>query len=125
MICLYRRLFSVKRWLERSVKAVGILSILWLLTLVFTVSFQCKPVVALIDASVKGDCLNNQTGFLSSEIFNAALDLTLVCLPIRIIMKLNLPVRERLGIGLIFVTGGLLVFSLCSPWPLLTNQGLL
>ncbi|KAF2807324.1 uncharacterized protein BDZ99DRAFT_536721 [Mytilinidion resinicola] len=107
VIFLYYRLFSIKRWLGWSLKTVGALSILWLLCLIFTVSFQCKPIAALLDATVAGECLDNQTGFLSSEIFNACLDLALVCLPIRIIWKLRLPLRERFGIATIFLTGGL------------------
>ncbi|KAF2492663.1 hypothetical protein BU16DRAFT_513820 [Lophium mytilinum] len=107
VIFLYYRLFSIKRWLGWSLKTVGALSILWLLCLIFTVSFQCKPIAALLDATVEGECLDNQTGFLSSEIFNACLDLMLVCLPVRIIWHLRLPLRERLGIATIFLTGGL------------------
>ena len=67
--------------------------------------------MAIIDASVSGKCLNNQTGFLYSEILNIIMDLALVCPPIPIIAKLRLPLRERVGLGIIFMLGGLYVFD--------------
>ncbi|KAF2262725.1 hypothetical protein CC78DRAFT_569581 [Lojkania enalia] len=112
VICLYYRLFSVKRWLRWSLNAVGWISVIWLITLILVVSLQCKPVAAVVDASIQdAECLDNFIGFLTSEVINVFLDLALLCLPIPIIMKLYLPLREKIGLGAIFLTGGLVIIT--------------
>jgi hypothetical protein len=109
LVFLYYRLFSVKRWLGWSLKIVAALSIIWLLIVIFAITFQCKPIAAVVDASVKGECLDAQFGFLVTEAINLGLDMALVLLPIKTIWGLHLPTRERIGIILIFMTGSLCV----------------
>ncbi|KAG9238581.1 hypothetical protein BJ875DRAFT_511081 [Amylocarpus encephaloides] len=111
VIFLYYRLFSVKRWLHYSLIGVGVMSIIWLFIVVFSVAFQCKPVLANFDASVQGTCLNTQTGFYVSELINMFLDIALVLMPITIIWKLKLPRRERIALCGIFLTGGFVIIT--------------
>jgi hypothetical protein len=111
IIFLYYRIFSIQRWMAWSLRVIGVLSILWMLVLIFVVSFQCTPVAALLDPTIDGKCLNNLTGFLISEVINALLDLALVCLPVKIISKLHLPFRDRIGIAAIFVVGGFVIIT--------------
>jgi hypothetical protein len=107
VVFLYYRLFSVKRWLGWCLKIVAALSLIWLVIVIFATTFQCKPVAAVVNASIKGECLDAQFGFLITEAINLILDLTLVFLPVSTIWKLRLPLKERLGIGAIFLTGSL------------------
>jgi hypothetical protein len=107
VVFLYYRLFSVKRRLGWCLKIVASLSIIWLLIVIFAITFQCKPIAAVVDASIDGECLDAQFGFLVTEGINLGLDLALVVLPIKTIWNLHLPIRERAGIVLIFLTGSL------------------
>ncbi|ESZ91286.1 integral membrane protein [Sclerotinia borealis F-4128] len=111
VIYLYYRLFSVKRWLHYSLIADGVISIIWLFAVIFASALECKPIKANFDASIKGKCLNTQSGFFISELLNMLLDLALIAMPIPIILKLKLPLRERVAIAGIFMTGGLQVLS--------------
>ncbi|KAF7872252.1 hypothetical protein EAF04_003176 [Stromatinia cepivora] len=111
VICLYYRLFSVKRWLHYSLIADGVISIIWLFIVIFASALECKPIKANFDASVKGECLNTQTGFFISEFINMLLDIALIAMPIPIILKLKLPLRERVAIAGIFMTGGFTVIT--------------
>lgn len=110
IIFLYYRLFSIQSWLGRALKTVAALSILWLVIVIFGVAFHCKPVAAAFDASVKGECLDAQNGFLITESANLGLDLVLLGLPVRSIWKLRLPLKDRFGIVGIFLAGSLYVF---------------
>ena len=108
MIFLYHRLFSVQRWMFWGLRIIGILTILWFVALIFLVSFQCTPAAYLFDVSIDGSChVNNLLGFSISEVVNALLDLSLVFLPVRSVMKLHLPMKERIGVAAIFVIGAL------------------
>jgi len=111
VIILYYRLFSVKRWLHYSLIANGIISIIWLFIVIFANALSCKPIKANFDASVEGKCLNAQSGFLISELINMLLDLALILIPLPIILKLRLPLRERVAIAGIFLTGGFTIVT--------------
>ncbi|CAI6100699.1 unnamed protein product [Clonostachys chloroleuca] len=105
LIFLYYRIFSIKKWLGWTLKIIGGLSVAWLVVAIAVVIFQCKPVAAVVDASISGECMDNQLGFIFAEAVNLLLDLALVPLPVRTIWKLQLPFAERLGVAVIFLTG--------------------
>lgn len=92
------------------------LSICWLVTLIFAITFQCKPVAAVVDGAVEGECYDVLLGFLITEIINLALDVGVALLPIKTIWDLNLPLRERIGIVIIFLTAGLYVTDLFNTF---------
>jgi hypothetical protein len=95
------------RSIHYSLIAVGTLSVMWLLIMVFSVTFECKPIQANFDASVPGKCLNNQSGFLISELLNMLLDIALLIIPIPTLWGLRIALRERVALIGIFMTGGL------------------
>lgn len=95
----------MKRWLGWSLRTIAALSIVWLIIVIFTVAFQCRPVAAVVNAAIEGECLDAQFGLLLTEVINLVLDLALVLLPIKTIWSLHLPLRERMGVVLIFLTG--------------------
>jgi len=107
VIFLYYRLFSIKRWMGWSLKIVASLSITSLLVLIIVSIFHCKPIAAAFDASIHGECLDSQLAFLLYELSNLVLDLVVAFLPVRVIWRLHLPLRERLGVCGIFLTGSL------------------
>lgn len=92
------------RW---CLRIIALLSIAWLIALIFATVFQCKPVAAVVDASIDGECMYTRFGFLLCQSINLALDLWVALLPVRVIWKLNLPLGERLGVCGIFLTGSL------------------
>lgn len=107
VIYLYYRLFSVKSWLGLSLKVLAATSVVWYIGVVFAITFECKPVAASVDASIKGECFDAQFGFIVTEGINLVLDLALAILPIRTIWSLRLPLKNRVSIVVIFLTGGL------------------
>ncbi|PVH94291.1 hypothetical protein DM02DRAFT_661187 [Periconia macrospinosa] len=66
----------------------------------------------LFDVSIGGWChVNNLLGFSISEVVNALLDLALVFVPVHSVMKLHLPMKEKIGVAAIFVIGAFIVVS--------------
>jgi hypothetical protein len=54
------------------------------------------------------------------ESINAVLDIFLVVLPVSKVKLLHLPLREKIGLGIVFLMGGLWVLFLCSKLTWLT-----
>ncbi|KAI9647501.1 hypothetical protein NHQ30_003886 [Ciborinia camelliae] len=104
-------IFTVFAEVVTSLIADGVISIIWLFIVIFVSALECKPIKANFDASVEGECLNTQTGFFISEFLNMLLDLALIGMPIPIILKLKLPLRERVAIAGIFMTGGFTIVT--------------
>ncbi|KAM7195036.1 integral membrane protein [Rhypophila sp. PSN 637] len=112
IIFLYYRLFSVEVWLGRSLKAVAAFTILWFICVIFTVVFMCQPVAAIVDASIQGaKCMDAQLGFVITEGISLSLDLAVAILPIKTILSLHMPLKEKISIFLIFVTGGFVMIT--------------
>ncbi|KAF2003068.1 hypothetical protein P154DRAFT_561549 [Amniculicola lignicola CBS 123094] len=72
----------------------------------FRLIVKCRSMQSLYQPEQHGICLNSQLIFLWSEVGNCILDAILVVLPIPSILKLNLPRREKIAAGAIFLLGG-------------------
>jgi hypothetical protein len=70
--------------------------------------FMCTPIRFFWDRSIKGGrCMNMQVLWLSNAIFDIATDIAILLLPMPTIWSLNMPVRQRMWLILVFVIGGL------------------
>lgn len=73
----------------------------------FVVVFQCLPVEAIWDRSVKGHCLNISVIGYTGAGLTILEDVVLVLMPIPELMKLKLGVQKKLGLVLMFTMGSL------------------
>lgn len=75
--------------------------------LIFTI-FQCTKVDLswkLIDPAEKGSCGNLEAAILAAGIVNVIADFVICCTPIPVFMRLQLPLRQRLCISALFLSG--------------------
>ncbi|KAF2177888.1 hypothetical protein K469DRAFT_676570 [Zopfia rhizophila CBS 207.26] len=109
ILFLYYRLFGIYASFRIALIVVGVASIAWMLTVWFVTIFRCNPISAAWNVFLviqgQAHCLNQETIFLITETINAILDVSLVCLPISKLHILQLPLRDRIGLGFVFVTG--------------------
>ena len=68
---------------------------------------QCIPVQGNWDPIVKAHCINSAALFLALEVYNCALDIIMLCLPLRMIHRLQMPLKQKIAVGMIFLLGGL------------------
>ncbi|KAJ8116400.1 hypothetical protein OPT61_g2171 [Boeremia exigua] len=74
----------------------------------FGVLWVCQPIGKYWDYSITtGKCINLNHFFLASASINAGTDLALLILPIFILYKLQLPLRRKIGVALILMTGSI------------------
>jgi len=108
VLSFYQRTFPVqnfKKWLY----LYGSLNIVWFLLISCFSTFQCKPVGKLWDDSIPGKCLNYLHVFLGIQAANIALDIGILVLPIRAVLKLQISRPKKIGVTGVFALGGMSV----------------
>ena len=114
LFLLHHRLFSIYKWM-RYLVYLGIGSIFVLYATCAAVdSYLCLPHrgETWLQAAVSSRC--HQQAVLVAYIqgpFNVASDLFLLLLPLPAVLKLQVPLRKKLGISTIFLTGSLSVIE--------------
>jgi hypothetical protein len=71
--------------------------------------FQCSPVAAFWDQSIHSQCFKNEPWWISYATVQITTDFLLLIMPFGQILKLSMGRAEKLGIALVFGTGGLYV----------------
>ncbi|KAF2003074.1 hypothetical protein P154DRAFT_561554 [Amniculicola lignicola CBS 123094] len=112
VIFLYYRLFSTtSRCLKILLYILGSISLAWMVSLVIATPLQCKPLGSYLDPFMKRTCINTQVMFVVGEGISCALDVVLVCLPVRLIWRLELRWKEKGAVCGMFLLGGVVVVS--------------
>ena len=69
--------------------------------------FQCRPIRRVYDISAAGYCVSNTAVWYANGAFNIASDIMILLTPLPVISSLHLVRREKIGLLLVFTTGGL------------------
>jgi hypothetical protein len=108
VLFLYNRLFGIYSTFRKILIAYGVVSLAWPIILWLAATFRCKPIKGSWDLTTNPRCaFNLETLFVSMESINAVLDMFLVVLPVSKIRILQLPLRDKIGLGIVFLMGGL------------------
>ena len=107
ILSFYRRLFGVKTAFRRAVYGLWILCAIWFVGVELGTLMQCLPPQGLWDFKVTCKYFNEELFFLMAELSNCLIDVTIIILPVREIIKLQLPARNKVLLSLIFMVGSL------------------
>ena len=108
LILLYRRIFATPLF-RRTSLVVGIACVVWFVVSCFLVIFQCQPVSAFFNPELlfTDHCIDLQVLYWGILASNIALDLIVLCLPLYMVLGLQLAVRQKLLLSGIFALGSL------------------
>ncbi|PHH86180.1 hypothetical protein CDD83_10603 [Cordyceps sp. RAO-2017] len=73
---------------------------------ILVIVFRCQPLAAGWDLAVKGRCIDYLVPMMVLSIANILIDLVILCLPIKVIVPLQIPTRQKLSLVFLFATGG-------------------
>ena len=74
---------------------------------VFLIVFQYRPISAGWHHDIDGECIGYMAPMMVLGIANIVVDVIILCLPIKIVLPLQIPTRQKISLGLLFATGGL------------------
>ncbi|KAI0456763.1 hypothetical protein F5B21DRAFT_466694 [Xylaria acuta] len=77
------------------------------IALLVAFNVACTPVEANWNVLIQGDCTRVNTKYtnLSASVFNFVSDVLILLIPQRVIWKLNMPTKRKIGISVIFAIG--------------------
>lgn len=110
ILCFYRSIFATPSF-RRKTLILGIICVLWFIITLFIIIFQCSPISGAWDSVFqiknKTKCIPIPGFIFGYELSNVLLDICILCLPIYMIRRLQLPTRRKISVGSIFLLGGL------------------
>ncbi|CAG9993203.1 unnamed protein product [Clonostachys byssicola] len=106
ILAFYWRIFKYTS-IRIAIQVLSVVTMAWFLLRVFMVSFQCVPIQALWDPSIKnGRCtIKKPTLFFSTGLTHLLIELVLLILPATELRKLHLPLGQKIAVILLFMTG--------------------
>ena len=77
----------------------------WTFGSFFSALFRCSPVNYFWDTAIEGSCTNARAGRIATDALNIITDVVMLVLPLPMVWKLVLPLRQKLAIAAIFGLG--------------------
>jgi hypothetical protein len=110
ILLLYRRLFSVHRWFRMSTTILIAYAWMWAVSEALTAIFQCQPVALQWDKTLQGTCIDQLAFFRWISVPNVIHDVAMLLLPIPIIWKLQINIRQKIALSSVFLIGSMCAF---------------
>ena len=108
ILCLYLRLFSVKELFAKIVKGFIVVVVAWGIATLVSAIFQCEPVSAAWDISIKDKtCFDLRPWLIATNVPNILIDFGIIVLPIPLIWQLRLSAYKKIGLSGVFLLGTL------------------
>lgn len=95
----YRRLFPTRDF-RIMTNGLIVIMIMWCTSVVFTGIFLCTPISKSWYPTQPGTCINLVSFYYGIQIPNVVTDVLVLLLPLREVQKLDLPLKQKLGVGL-------------------------
>lgn len=71
--------------------------------------WQCRPIRAFWDRDIEHVCISNHVAWLSYALINIITDFIILLLPVQQVLRLQLKIRDKVAVIMIFLLGGLYV----------------
>lgn len=111
MLLLYISIFRVRSFRIAAYVATAV-SVCWFVSVFLEEMLLCRPLAFNWDPSIKGGrCANRPAAYLAAGIINLLTDIMVLCLPVPMVWKLQLPTRKKLGLSIVFGVGFVYVFG--------------
>ena len=107
LLFFYLRL-SHLRWFKSCVYASMFLVVGYNIALVFPLIFACTPFRRNWDVTItEGSCIDRTPLYMATAVLNMATDILLLVLPVPMVVRLQMPRAQKLGLICIFGVGSL------------------
>jgi hypothetical protein len=106
ILCLYLRIFS-QPWFRRTCWASVLVIFGYSLASIVATIFQCSPIQRVWDKAhyPAGTCINITAFWYANAVYNLITDVVILASVPGVVWKLRLPLRQRLGLTVVFGLG--------------------
>ncbi|OTA92446.1 hypothetical protein M434DRAFT_387244 [Hypoxylon sp. CO27-5] len=111
IMALYRQLFPT-RLMFICTRLLAIFVIMWGVALTLVSIFSCNPIRGFWDIDLEDKkCIDTQWFFIGNSIPNILADICLLCLPMRDVWTLQLGIRYKIIISVLFALGSFVIIA--------------
>ncbi|KAL8738822.1 MAG: hypothetical protein Q9181_000426 [Wetmoreana brouardii] len=103
-LLFYMSIFTTKRFRIAAQIVLGI-TVAWTISFFFANLFTCYPISPFIEAFYHNNCVNGLALWYSMAISDIIIDFFIILLPIPMVLKLQLPLHQRIGVLAMFMLG--------------------
>ena len=104
ILIFYKTVFSVRSFRIASIVMLGVVAA-WTIAFFFANLLNCYPVTPYIEPFYGNNCINGLPVWWSTGITDAIIDMAILIMPIPTILKLQLPLKQKIAIIGLFVLG--------------------
>ncbi|MCJ1270947.1 hypothetical protein MMC22_010846 [Lobaria immixta] len=109
-----------------AIYIVGVIVIGYSAATIALLIFPCRPYARAWDATITtGSCINRPAVYVATAVSNIVTDLFILVIPIPMVIKLKIPMQQKIGLASMFAVGSLTfitsVIRLVTLKPLLTS----
>ncbi|KAH8161276.1 hypothetical protein CIB48_g6979 [Xylaria polymorpha] len=111
VLFFFRRIFRVRAFIIVNNIVISLTAI-WGISFVFVIAFQCSPPSTFwesLEIEYGNRCTTDLPAYLAFTFTDLALDVIIFVLPLPHLWLLRLPMRQKLGVALIFLLGSLII----------------
>jgi hypothetical protein len=107
ILATYRRLFFINKGFQRVSVIVAALVVGWMISVTIVVIFTCNPIAGAWIRTINRTCINQTAFYYGNAILNVITDIILLVMPLPMIWKLNMSMRKKVNVTLLFILGSL------------------
>lgn len=80
-------------------------TILYYFSVIIVSALSCTPHEKIWNPTLQGTCVNTKALFVTNAVLNLASDIVILLLPQRVIWRLKLSTKKKIGISVVFAVG--------------------
>lgn len=91
-----------------AIYAVGAIVVLYSITTAALLIFPCRPYARAWDVTIMtGSCINRPAVYVATAVSNIVTDVFILIIPIPMVVKLKIPLQQKIGLACMFAVGSL------------------
>jgi len=107
ILLLYLRLFHIHRWFRVTTYVLLVVIWMWGISESLVAIFQCKPVTLQWNKKLDGTCINQLEYYRYVRVPNVIHDLVMLVLPLPVVWKLRIAIRQKIALMSVFLFGSM------------------
>lgn len=112
LLLFYHRIFWINKRFVRWLWCIGILTVLWTVSVYLVKWMLCWPVAYTWNKTLSGGkCIEIPAFLAASETINSVIDFVMIAMAIRIVATLQMSFIEKFRLSILFSVGSLYVYT--------------
>ena len=107
LLFLYNRIFKSDRSFSIATRILGTVNAIWYVGFTAAACLRCIPPRKLWNPLIKGQCVNDSALMIATAVLDSLLDFCVMILPISVLKRLQMSMRRKINLAMIFAIGGL------------------